>query len=1444
VLAAVTIGATGLPAAATAATPHATVDAQLISDLTTRGSTSFMVYLRDRAKLSSAARLRDADAKAVEVHKQLTGTAARSQQGLRADLDRRGARYTSYWIANALRVEGDRALVDAIAARPEVERVEAVKTYQLVKPTEVKAGTKAVAAGPEWGLANIEAPKVWSEFGVRGEGVTVANIDTGVEFTHPALVGTYRGNLGNGSYDHNYNWFDPAHVCPDNAPCDNNGHGSHTMGTMVGDDGAGNQTGVAPGAKWIAAKGCESNSCSNASLLAAGQWVLAPTDLNGQNPRPELHADVVNNSWGGGQNDLWYQQTVAAWRAAGMFPTFSNGNDGPGCGTAGSPGDNPNAYAVGAYDINNTIADFSSRGASTVDGAIKPNIAAPGANIRSSVPGGGYANYSGTSMAAPHLSGAVALIWSAAPSLKGDVAATESLLDDTATDVDSTGCGGTADDNNNFGEGRLNAYQAVTAAPRGPVGRVGGAVTNAADGKPVAGATVTTDGRSATSGADGKYALTLSAGAHTLTATAYGFATKSATVTVPEGGAVTVDLALTASPMVTVSGVVTDGTGHHWPLYAKIEVTGRPGGPVFTDPVTGRYSFQVPGDSSYKLTTTARYPGYRTVDTDVVLAATNRTVDVPLPVDASCTAPGYQGSLGAPVLTQGFDGQTTPAGWSVVSRTTGGGWLFNDFGGRGNKTGGSGNFAIVDSDKLGGGKKQDSDLRSPVLDLSGSAAPLLSFASDFRALGSGDSADVDVSTDGGTTWTTVWHQTADRRGPRVEEVPLTAAAGSANAMLRFRYQGGYAWWWQVDDVKVVNRDCAAVPGGLVVGTTTDKNTGAPVNGVTVASADKPADRGVSAATPEDANLGDGFYWLFSSLTGNHRFTGSKPPYQVAGADVAVPADGAVRADLVLAAGRLTVSKTEIEAYQPYDSTRTATVTLTNTGSAPAQVEMLEQPGGFDLLSRTGAARAEHRMKGLVPTRDGVRYGAAGAPAAAAPKGDDAWARVADLPADLFDNAAATLDGKVYTVGGGSGTGAEKKAWVYDPADDAWSALPDMPSARSKPTAAAVGGKLYVIGGWGASGTVGTVDVFDPRTGAWSTVAGATNPAPAAAVGGAVADGKVYLVGGCADTNCTFLAKTVVFDPATGQFSTGADYPHPVAWMSCGGVGGQVYCAGGTGDTEYTDGFAYDTRSGQWSPIPDMPADMWGAQYAAAGGMLVIAGGVTGGSTAVTNRTLGYDPAARAWKDLPNAQFSRYRGAGACGAYRIGGSPTSFVGSKETEKLAGLEQCVEAGDVPWLSTSPTTFTLAPGKKKTVTVSLTATAAAGVAQPGTYTAKLGVRSDTPYPVPGVQVSTKVQPPATWTKLRGTVTGQPCGAAPVGVRATVRLNSLSNPGTGVTLTADSQGRYAYWLPEGRYQMIVAKDGWIPVVKTIKLSAGFTSTRDVVLGPVSPCDSRAGGI
>jgi hypothetical protein len=551
------------PAGAQTPPDNATVDPRVAEAIEAEGSTDFWVVFDARADLGGADDIADWGERGQYVYDRLTGTAGDSQAGLVAELTRRNVDFESIWIVNALLVRnGDQAILDLARARPEVAEIAATRTYELPEPIDDPDRARIQAI--EWGVANVKADQVWSQFGVRGEGVVVANIDTGVEYTHPALVNQYRGNNGDGTFDHNYNWRDPGgDACPD-APCDTDGHGTHTMGTMVGDDGAGNQIGVAPGAQWMSAMGCPFGGCPDVDLFESAQFVMAPTDLQGENPRPDLRAQIVNNSWGsnnGPFEDPFFNDVVDSWTAAGIFGVFSNGNSGPGCDTAGSPADYDSAWGVGAYDINNTIAFFSSRGPAGEESPyIKPDVAAPGVDVRSSLPGASYGNLSGTSMAAPHQSGTVALMWAAAPSLLGDIAGTRQVLDDSAVDADDTSCGGTADDNNVFGEGRLDALAAVDQSPRGPSGALEGTVTGR-DGSPLAGATVTAEvegrERSTRTTPEGAYRFgALPVGTVEVTASAIGYRPATESADIVEGETTTVDFAL--QPLPRLSGTVTD----------------------------------------------------------------------------------------------------------------------------------------------------------------------------------------------------------------------------------------------------------------------------------------------------------------------------------------------------------------------------------------------------------------------------------------------------------------------------------------------------------------------------------------------------------------------------------------------------------------------------------------------------------------------------------------------------------------------------------------------------------------------------------------------------------------------------------------------------------------------------------------------------------------------
>jgi subtilisin family serine protease len=628
----VLLATAGATASASGARPAAAqVDPQVVRQIAKSGETTFWVVLRDKADLSQAPGIKDWGERGRYVYERLVHEADATQAGILNKLQKLGVDYKPFWVVNVIRVTAGDDVLKEIASDPAVERIYPDAVYHTERP---QAGTaEARIASVEWNVDRINAPQVWAT-GDTGQGITIASVDTGVQFDHPALVRQYRGYLGNGQFNHNYNWYDPSNVCgnPSLAPCDNAQHGTHTMGTMVGDDGAGNQIGVAPGAKWITAKGCESTSCSTTALVSSGQWLLAPTDLYGNNPRPELRPNIISNSWGGASGDNFYQSVVDAWVAAGIMPVFANGNNGPGCNTASSPGDYLNTYAVGAFDSNNAIASFSSRGPSAFSNEIKPNISAPGVNVRSSVPTNSYATFSGTSMATPHVAATVALMWSAAPSLIGQISQTRSFLDSTAIDTSDTSCGGTAADNDVWGEGRLNAQAAVNASPTSSAGTLAGNITASENGNPLPGAEVDVVAGGTTrptwTDASGHYQLKLGGGSYTVNVSLYGRLSQSAGVTVTNGSTATQGFALVAAQNHSLSGHVLDGNGN--PVAnAKVTIANTPLAPVTADG-TGAYSFPSVADGSYDV---LAYGGGRCIgsQTQHLSLSTNATLDFALP---------------------------------------------------------------------------------------------------------------------------------------------------------------------------------------------------------------------------------------------------------------------------------------------------------------------------------------------------------------------------------------------------------------------------------------------------------------------------------------------------------------------------------------------------------------------------------------------------------------------------------------------------------------------------------------------------------------------------------------------------------------------------------------------------------------------------------------------
>ncbi|MCB8924688.1 MAG: S8 family serine peptidase [Ardenticatenaceae bacterium] len=480
----------------------AKVDPFLLAQMQARPETDanvpieFLVTMAVQADLSAAAELEGKLTKGTFVYEQLTAVAQQTQAPLLAQLNDMGvADVRPFWITNMVWVRSDWDTLATVAQRSDVAKLYANPQIALdVLPPDAATGLRTDAVNTiEWNISKIGADAVW-ELGYTGQGVVIGGQDTGYDWDHPALKNQYRGWDGS-TADHNYNWHDAIHsdavtiYCfPDSEfPCDgySGSHGTHTMGTMVGNDlaptadswpeAAQNAIGVAPGAQWI---GCRNmNSLGNGtptSYTECYEWFVAPYPLGG-NPMtdgdPNKAPHVINNSWGcppseGCAPDS-LETVVNNVRAAGIVTVHSAGNmTNADCNTITDPAATyPASFTVGATDFNDNIASFSERGPSTFDGGLKPDISAPGVNIRSTVRNGLYGVNQGTSMAAPHVAGLVALLISANPSLAGDVDAIEAILRDTAVPRTSAqGCGGdgpTDVPNHVYGYGRIQAFEAI-----------------------------------------------------------------------------------------------------------------------------------------------------------------------------------------------------------------------------------------------------------------------------------------------------------------------------------------------------------------------------------------------------------------------------------------------------------------------------------------------------------------------------------------------------------------------------------------------------------------------------------------------------------------------------------------------------------------------------------------------------------------------------------------------------------------------------------------------------------------------------------------------------------------------------------------------------------------------------------------------------------------------
>src|SRR5699024_1570518 len=477
----------------------------------------------------------------------------------------------------------------------EVEKILPNEEREIISPVETE-GEPVDDDDIEWNVDRVNAPQAW-DMGYDGTGTVIASIDTGVQWAHPALKEKYRGyDSESDEVDHSFSWYDAT--AGESEPYDDQGHGTHTIGTMVGGESDGsNQVGVAPGAKFISVKAFTEAGGSDADLLDAAEWIMAPTDEDG-NERADLAPDVVNNSWGGGPGlDEWYRDDVKEWRNAEIFPEFSAGNvdlfNPGGPESIAAPANYPESFATGATDKDDDLADFSLQGPSPYD-EVKPDISAPGVSIRSAMPGDEYGLNDGTSMAGPAVSGVAALLRQVNSNIS--VEAMEEVLTSTATPLTDEEF--PESPNNGYGHGLVDAQNAISSLEDG-LGTLEGTVSaeeaeDSADsprlgvmgmnglanqlhpinpsvdkdsanaqsdaGEPLD-ATVTvvdTDRSVNTKPEDGSYSLIHPAGEFTIEAEAYGYESAVQDVTLEDEETTEANFVLEESARGTIEGTITN----------------------------------------------------------------------------------------------------------------------------------------------------------------------------------------------------------------------------------------------------------------------------------------------------------------------------------------------------------------------------------------------------------------------------------------------------------------------------------------------------------------------------------------------------------------------------------------------------------------------------------------------------------------------------------------------------------------------------------------------------------------------------------------------------------------------------------------------------------------------------------------------------------------------
>ncbi|MFQ6103842.1 MAG: S8 family serine peptidase [Candidatus Glassbacteria bacterium] len=811
-----------------------------LNTLPSNSPVSVIVHLKERADIEAIDidLIKERATRSVRherVVKALKQAASRSQGALIAYLDGKKIEgsvfgYTPHWISNLIVVRATKEELYRLLERPDVDFIEYNFEVSLIEPVSKGSGPPVTGIGVTPGLYAIQADRVWNELGITGSGRLVANLDTGVDGNHPALADRWRG--AQPGVDPSEAWLDLINESPD-FPVDTYGHGTHVMGTETGLGAAtGDTVGVAWGAQWIACNAINQNvgPAFDNDVITAFEWFADP---DGDPQTVDDVPDVVQNSWGINEwfgydytdcDSRWWE-VIDNCEAAGVVVTFSAGNEGPDDESLRSPADRAttpyNVFSIGAVDATNydypyPIASWSSRGPTGCDhSTIKPEVVAPGVDVYSCIPGGGYSDYySGTSMAGPHVAGVVGLMREANPNLTVDEI--KEVLMITAHDFGASG------EDNTYGMGFIDAYESVLLVMSG-VGYLVGSVTDAETGDPIP-ADLEVVGTTKKTTADpltGNYAFILQGDTtYTVQASYFGYDTIEQDVYVTPDDTTILDFELTTSPTGNLAGVVMDYDDGLPIDGATVEIVDTPIPSTATGP-RGIFIFEgIPAGATYTVQASAEGFGSNSEEKSIEAGET-RILALPLKTgfsDAMETgAPGWTHDN----VTPGYVDQ-----WHLSTQrnhTAGGttSWKCGSTGG--------GDYANY----------LDAGLETPTIDLQENSSLFFWHWIDAEVYNSSqawDGAIVEISINGGAFEQitpvggypyTIYPNDASPFEPgtpcfsgtydwQQEEFDLTGYSG--DAVIRFRFgSDGYVTQegWYIDDV-IIAQDAVAQPVSVIM----------------------------------------------------------------------------------------------------------------------------------------------------------------------------------------------------------------------------------------------------------------------------------------------------------------------------------------------------------------------------------------------------------------------------------------------------------------------------------------------------------------------------------------------------------------------------------------------------------------------------------------------------